>query len=49
MSKKDIEKLKKYFDHYGIIYDNLEDYIKLIPKDTSPFVLTSFYQVGGSE
>ena len=49
LTKKDIEKLKKYFEHYGIIYDNLEDYIKLVPKEPSPFVLTSFYQVGGSE
>jgi glutamate synthase domain-containing protein 3 len=49
LTEKDIEKLKKYFGHYGIIYDKLEDYTRLVPKDSSPFVLTSFYQAGGSE
>jgi glutamate synthase domain-containing protein 3 len=46
LTKKDIEKLKKYFEHYGIIYDKLEDYLKLIPKESTPFVLTSFYGDG---
>jgi glutamate synthase domain-containing protein 3 len=35
--KKDIEKLQTYFDHYGILYDNLEDYIKVVPENPEPF------------
>lgn len=34
---KDIEKLQKYFEHYGIIYDKLDSYIKLVAHDKNPF------------
>lgn len=46
LTEKDIEKLKKYFEHYGIIYDNFDDYVKLVPKETEPFVMTAFYRAG---
>ncbi|UCH88391.1 MAG: tributyrin esterase [Thermoplasmata archaeon] len=39
LDDEDIEKLQKYFEHYGIIYDNLDAYVKIIPIDDNPFRL----------
>lgn len=38
IDKKDIEKLQKYFEHYGIMYDNFDGYVKLVPKERDPFL-----------
>ena len=39
LTAKDIDKLKKYFDHYGILYDDLAGYTKLAAVKTDPFGL----------
>jgi glutamate synthase domain-containing protein 3 len=49
LEDKDVEKLQKYFDHYGIIYDNLKDYIKLVAIKRNPFSSSSILYGGGGK
>jgi formylmethanofuran dehydrogenase subunit C len=49
MDTKDIEKLRKYFEHYGIIYDDLDSYVKVVPKSSSPFKLITIMPGGENE
>jgi glutamate synthase domain-containing protein 3 len=37
LTKSDKNKLQKYFEHYGILFDDLDVFIKLVSKDTDPF------------
>jgi glutamate synthase domain-containing protein 3 len=37
LKKSDIDKLQKYFEHYGILFDDIGIYAKLVPKDADPF------------
>ena len=33
----DMDKLRKYFEHYGIIYDDLDGYIKIVAGKADPY------------
>lgn len=47
LEKKDTEKLRKYFEHYGILYDDLSVFVKLCARENDPFTLTWGRKGGG--